>query len=188
MRKDPLDEQRIVEEHAGLVRALVGRTLRLYTRLPGGFDREDLECYGRVGLLHAARTYDDSRGVAFSTYAYKCIQNQIVGALDRAKTSQVECTSLQILIGEDEDTQLEDQIPDDGIDAEEAVLQHDDRERLLAAIRQLDPPYSTIIEKVYFHDVPLSEVARALKMSPHRVQTLHAKALKMLRRRLHSTW
>ena len=85
MPKDPLDEQRIVEQHAGLVRALVGRTLRLYSRLPGSFEREDLECYGRIGLLHAARTYDDTRGVAFSTYAYKCIQNQIVGALDRTR-------------------------------------------------------------------------------------------------------
>jgi RNA polymerase sporulation-specific sigma factor len=189
MPRDPLDEQRIVEEHAGLVRALVGRTLRLYSRLPGSFDRDDLECYGRIGLLHAARTFDDSRGVAFSTYAYKCIQNQIVGALDRARTNEVQCTSLQILIGEDEDTQLEDQFEDpNGIDAEEAVLLMDDRVRLLAAIRQLDPPYSAIIEKVYFHEMPLSEVARELRMSAHRVQTLHAKALKMLRRRLHTIW
>lgn len=188
MPTDPFDEQRIVEEHYGLVRALVGRTLRLYSRLPGGLDKEDLEMLGRIGLLIAARTFDPTRGVAFSTYAYQCIKNQIVGALDRAKTSQIECTSLQILIGEDEDTQLEDQIPDDGVDAEETVLHHDDRRRLLAAIRQLDPPFSTIVENVYYHEMPLSEVARHLRMSPHRVQTMHAKALKMLRRRLHATW
>jgi RNA polymerase sigma factor (sigma-70 family) len=189
MLKELLDEQRIVEEHAGLVRALVGRTLRLYSRLPGGFDREDLECHGRIGLLHAARTYDRNRGVAFSTYAYKCIQNQIIGALDRARSNQVECISMHVQIGEDEDTPLEDQIEDlNGIDAEEAVLQMDDRLRLLEAIRQLDPPYGVIIEKVYFHDMPLSEVARELRMSVHRVQTLHTKALKMLRRRLNACW
>jgi RNA polymerase sporulation-specific sigma factor len=185
---DPEEEQRIVEKHLGLVRALVARTLRLYSRLPGGLDREDLESCGRIGLVVAVRTYDATRGVAFSTYAYKCIQNQIVGALDRARSNQIECVSLQILIGEDEDTQLEDQIEDKGIDAEEAVLQQDDRVRLLTAIRALDSPYCTIVEKVYFQETPITEVAREMRMSAHRVQTLHAKALKILRRRLHATW
>jgi RNA polymerase sporulation-specific sigma factor len=188
MLKDPLDEQRIVEQHAGLVRALVGKTLRLYPRLPGVLEREDLEVHGKIGLVYAARTYDPSRGVAFSTYAYRCIQNQIVGALDRARNNQIECISMDVRIGEDEDTPLEDQIQDEGPDAEETVLQHDDRLRLLEAIRQLDPPYSVIVEKVYFHEMPLTEVARELRMSAHRVQLLHTKALKMLRRRLLAVW
>jgi RNA polymerase sigma factor (sigma-70 family) len=183
-----LDEERIIEQHAGLVRALVAKVLRLYPRLPGVLDREDLESHGRIGLVCAARTYDDMRGVKFSTYAYRCIQNQIVGALNRARNNQIECTSLQTYIGEDEDTQLEDQIQDLGIDAEEAALRQNDHVRLLEAIQQLDPPYSEIVEKLYFHEMSPSEVARELGTSAHRVQLLHTKALKMLRRRLSAIW
>lgn len=184
---DPSEEDRIVEKHAGLVRHIVARTLRIYTRLPGGIDRDDLEMHGKIGLVYAARTYDAAKGFAFSTYAYKCIQNQIIGALDRAKTNEIECTSLQILISDDGDTTLEDQCPDLGEDAEETVLRNDTRRSLLEAIRQLDLPYSAIVEKFYFNEMSLVEVAQELRMSQHRVQLLHSKALKMLRRRLHAT-
>lgn len=188
MSLEPEVEQRIMQENAGLIRYLVNRTLRLYPHLPGGFEREDLECYGRIGLLTAARTYDASRGVAFSTYAYKCIQNQIVSALERARTSEIECTSLQILLGEDGDTPLEDQIPDSNVNAEEAVMHRADREWLLKAIQQLDPQSARIVRSVYYQDMPISEVARMLRLSRHRAHALHAKALKKLRRRLHSEW
>jgi RNA polymerase sigma factor (sigma-70 family) len=192
MSSEP-EVERIVHENAGLIRALVGKTVRLFPRLPGGYEREDLESFGLVGLVQAARTFDPNRGVQFSTYAYRCIENAISGALERANTRQVDCVSLSILIGEDSDTPLEDQIAEDGrlfgvaaLDAEETAIIRAQADELKDAIRLLPTQHAEIIWDVYFHQMPLNEVARKMKLSPQRVQAVHAKALKMLRRRLKS--
>src|SRR5437762_3505626 len=79
---------RIVHENAGLVGTLVNRTLRLFPRLPGGYDRDDLRSLGYLGLLRAAQTFDSARGVAFSTYACRCIENAIARALKRESERQ----------------------------------------------------------------------------------------------------
>lgn len=185
MSSEP-EVERIVHENAGLIRALVGKTVRLFPRLPGGYEREDLESFGYVGLVQAARTFDPNRGVQFSTYAYRCIENAISGALERANTRQVDCVSLSILIGEDSDTPLEDQIADTALDAEETAIIRAQADELKDAIRLLPTQHAEIIWDVYFHQMPLNEVARKMKLSPQRVQAIHARALKMLRRRLKS--
>ena len=46
----------MVRENAGLVGALVSRTLRLFPRLPTGYDRDDVQSLGYLGLLRAAQT------------------------------------------------------------------------------------------------------------------------------------
>jgi RNA polymerase sigma factor for flagellar operon FliA len=184
--QDP-DLEWVVRKHAGLVRKVVNQVVTRYSKLPGGYEREDLEGFGLIGLIDAARTYDANRGVQFSTYAYKCIQNAILGALDKARTNQIDCVSFNETYGEDDDSELMDRIADKNVvDAEDAVIHGADRERLLGAIDQLDPQSATIVKSVYYLDMPLSEVARKLRLSPHRVQLQHAKALKKLRRCLHA--
>jgi len=83
--------ERIVRENTGLVGAFVNRTLRLFPRLPSGYEREDLQSLGYMGLLRAAQTFDPKRGVAFSTYAYRCIETTIAGALRRESDRQIDC-------------------------------------------------------------------------------------------------
>jgi RNA polymerase sporulation-specific sigma factor len=176
-----------VQRHTGLVRKVVNQMSASYSRLPGGYEREDLEGFGWIGLIHALRTYDPGRKAAFSTYAFKCIQNAILGALNKARTNQIDCVSFNQSCSEDDDSELMDRIADKNVvDAEDAVIHGADRERLLAAIDQLDPESATIVKSIYYLDMPLSEVARKLRLSPHRVQLQHAKALKKLRRCLHA--
>ena len=43
-------------------------------------DHEDLVQEGRIGLLHAIKTYDDSRGASFMTWAYYHVRGQIASA------------------------------------------------------------------------------------------------------------
>ena len=42
------------------------------------YDKKDLVSIGNIGLLKAINTYDLSKGFEFSTYAIKCINNEIV--------------------------------------------------------------------------------------------------------------
>ena len=50
-----------VRENEGLVTSLVARTMRLFPKLPSGYDREDLESIGYMGLVRAARYQDMKR-------------------------------------------------------------------------------------------------------------------------------
>jgi RNA polymerase sigma factor for flagellar operon FliA len=70
---------RLVLEHIPLLRHLVGRI-----NLPPGLDRDDLIGWGMIGLLAAADSWDESRGLRFSTYAFPRIRGAILDELRRA--------------------------------------------------------------------------------------------------------
>jgi len=61
-----------------LVRSVVNQML---ARLPAGVDRDDLTSAGVVGLIHAVRQFDDSRGVPFEQYARIRIRGAVLDEL-----------------------------------------------------------------------------------------------------------
>jgi RNA polymerase sporulation-specific sigma factor len=176
--------ERIVHENAGLVGSLVSRTLRLFPRLPSGYDREDLQSIGNVGLLRAAQTYDPARGVAFSTYAYRCIEYAISGELKRASDRQIDCISLSVLLGEDEDNPLEDQIPASNADAAATAFNNCEREILEEALTGLPEPQARVIRSIYFDGDSVTQVAQRYGLSTQAIQNLHLRGLKAMRLRL----
>jgi RNA polymerase sigma factor (sigma-70 family) len=183
--------ERLVRENMGLIRSIVAKTMRTFPHLPSAYDRDDLESLGYIGLVQAAQTFDPERGAQFSTYAYRCIENQISGALTRARNRQVQCISLDVLIGEEEDTPMEEQIFSKSseyqdqamkLDAQTTVIDQESHEALQEAVAKLPSPHDLIIKRMYFDGQALSDVARELRLSSQRVQFLHSRALRMLRR------
>lgn len=68
------EQERLVLENLKLVPYILRRypkseQTKLY--------REDLLSEGYVGLIKAAQAYEAERGLRFSTFAYRCIQNQM---------------------------------------------------------------------------------------------------------------
>lgn len=54
----------------------------------GGLKHQDIEDYmeiGIIGLIKAVDSYDPSKGVKFSTYSFKCIQNELMMEIRRNK-------------------------------------------------------------------------------------------------------
>ena len=47
------------------------------------YDKKDLVSIGIIGLLKAVDTYDISKEIMFSTYAYRCISNEIISFLKK---------------------------------------------------------------------------------------------------------
>jgi RNA polymerase sporulation-specific sigma factor len=178
------DVERIVRENTGLVGMLVNRTLRLFPRLPTGYDREDLQSLGYLGLLRAAKTFDPGRGVAFSTYAYRCIETTIGGALKREADRQIDCISLSLLMNEFDDHPLEDQIPDKGVDAAAEALNSCERELFERAVEGLPEKQARLVRALYFDGDSVVQVAQRWGINAQAVQNLHVKALKALRVRL----
>lgn len=72
------ERRRLIEEHIGLVRYIVGRVA---IRLPDSVEREDLESAGIIGLIKAADRFERARGVKFATYASTLIRGEIMELL-----------------------------------------------------------------------------------------------------------
>lgn len=70
-------EQRVVQ-HQDYVRSLARNIAR---KLPRHVEFEELVALGNVGLLSAARQFEPTRGVAFTTFAYYRIRGAILDGL-----------------------------------------------------------------------------------------------------------
>ena len=59
-------------------------------------DYDDLTSEGIIGLINAVDNYNKDKNIAFSTYAYTCIRNQVLYYLNKTK---IICISLDTKIG-----------------------------------------------------------------------------------------
>ncbi len=78
---DPSDRDALILEHIPLLKHIAGR---MSFDLPGAIDRDDIYGYGMLGLIAAADSWDASRGLKFSTYAYTKIRGAILDELRRS--------------------------------------------------------------------------------------------------------
>lgn len=69
------ERDRLVEQYLPLVRYVVAR---LPVTLPASLDKDDFYSVGVIGLMHAASTYDPTRGASFKTFAYTAIRGAIL--------------------------------------------------------------------------------------------------------------
>lgn len=95
------DIDKVIEDNLGLVYAQLHKFNRAYD--------EDAYSYALEALWNAAKTYDNSQGVAFSTYASVCIYNGIAGYLrEQLRESKKETISLEEPVTDDEEVSLVD--------------------------------------------------------------------------------
>lgn len=115
---------------------LVAHITKKYYAAPG--DQEDLISIGTIGLIKAVDTFDDTRKARFSTYASRCIENEIRMHLRRVKRDP-DAISLQDPIETGRDgaaLQIEDAIPDDAC-MEMDCEQREDAARLRRGVDRL---------------------------------------------------
>lgn len=68
----------LVAEGRALVRSIA---IRIFRNIPVRVDLADLIAYGELGLMEAARDYDEEKGAQFTTFAYYRIQGAIYDGL-----------------------------------------------------------------------------------------------------------
>jgi len=107
-------ENQLVRKHYGLV---VSQALKFV-----GSDKQSLEDYiqvGLIGLLKAIRKYDESRA-KFSTFASKCIKNELINFINRSVKKN---KSVKIIYNSDLLSGLSEKYADN-IDAEAEILSY----------------------------------------------------------------
>ena len=92
-----------------------------------------------IGLCKAAQSYDEEKGCAFSTLAYKCMKNEW-GKLVRKRTQQNPDNLPTFPLTRYEDNESEDRLPELGVEADfaEHVDTMLDTERVLRTLNERD--------------------------------------------------
>lgn len=189
--KKYLEQMAAGDHHAR--QKLIEHNLRLVAHIAKKYyadenDRDDLVSIGTVGLIKAVDSFDPTKGIRLSSYASRCIENEILMFFRSAKKTAQD-VSLNDTIDTDKDgntlTLLDTIATDDHI-LEDIDLRMKVRQLYDAVKTRLSPREREIILLRYglTGQRPLvqREVAKKLNISRSYVSRLEKKALQKLRK------
>lgn len=177
-------------------RALIEHNLRLVAHIARkytvpGCDADDLVSIGAIGLIKAVSTFKPESGATLSTYASRCIENEILMCL-RASHKRRNDVSLEEPVGSDSEGNEVTLMEMLGTDPD-AVIDEVDRRVTLARIRQLVRQKLTERERIVLEMRyglldgecrPQYEVAETLGISRSYVSRIEKKAVQTLEKAL----
>lgn len=179
---------RLVEENLGLIGVALKKSgvLHLLHRV-GGIDDAKQIC--AVTLMKAAKNFDSSRGIKFSTYAVHSIVREIRRHINAGGVIHVPDA---VFMRGDESMKesakrahtTKSLSPDfDALDHTPTRF-FDDNEDVRKAVAKLPYDYRTIIRLSFFEDTPHYEICSLLKIKFGTYRALRLDALRMLRQLL----
>lgn len=189
--KKYLEQMAVGDHHAR--QKLIEHNLRLVAHIAKKYyadenDRDDLVSIGTVGLIKAVDSFDPTKGIRLSSYASRCIENEILMFFRSAK-KMAQDVSLNDPIDTDKDgntlTLLDTIATDDHI-LEDIDLRMKVRQLYDAVKTRLSPREREIVLLRYglTGQRPLvqREIAKKLNISRSYVSRLEKKALQKLRK------
>lgn len=179
--------ERLVNDNRKLVDYMVNRYLKRY--FVGSMERDDLVSWGMMGLVNAARAWDPKRSGSFSTLACRAIERMIIRGVNREWKPDREAASVsldQLIAGnraEGGDDRFVDQLPADE-NVERRMIHTEQEEAVRTALRTLSDEQRTLIERHYFREESVENIARDLGISRQGVYSREKAIFKQLRERL----
>ena len=179
---DPEAEEKLIRHNLRLVAHIANKYKSNFS------DADDLISIGTIGLIKAVRTFNPEKASSFSTYASRCIENEIL-MLFRSEKKLSGDISLESTIGIDKDgndMSLSDILADPTIDLESQTsrkLALEKIEKLANSI--LDKREKFVITHRYglFKKVPMTqkEIADRLGISRSYISRIEKIALKKIK-------
>lgn len=166
---------------------LVAHIVKKYCALPG--DAEDLISIGTIGLIKAVSSFDSTKQVRFSTYASRCIENEIRMHLRRERKAPLTLSMQEPIQTSKDGSHLTvlDVVPDDFLLDEDCECR-EESSRLRAMVQQLTGRERQVILLRYglSSQPPLTQqqVAQLLGISRSYVSRIEKAAVQELRAQL----
>lgn len=176
---------------------LIGHNMRLVAHVVKKYastmEADDLIGVGSLGLIKAINSFNLEKGASLSTYAAKCIENEIL-MLIRANKKHIPVDSLDEHIGLDKDgneLSLVETIPDES----ENLFNRADTTILTEYLDSImknnlsDREYFVIKYRYGFNNTPVytqREVAKMLNISRSYISRIEKKALEIIRKNVNA--
>ena len=150
--------------------------------LNSGEDVEDLAGIARIGMIKAIKSFDPSKGVKFSTYATRCMTNEILMYFRKEKKHKSNISIEQPLYydGEGNEMKLEDLV-DSGDDILGEIVEREEIIRLRQAVEQLSGRDRVIIEEMYFKGKTQKQVSELLGLSQPHISRIEKKIIEKIK-------
>ena len=149
-------------------------------------EKDDLISIGAFGLIKAIDSYNFNTNTKLSTYASRCIENEILMYIRNTKKHK-EVTSLYSSIGEDKDgneIRLYDIIEDKNPSITSTIIAEEQKAKLKNALKVLDERELDIISRRFgFNNKPIEtqkEIAKSMGISRSYVSRIEKRALTKL--------
>lgn len=155
---------------------LIIKSIRRYYNNLSEF--EELVQEGRLEVLLCIENYDVNHQTYFIGYTQAMLRFLY---LNKHKIKRT--TSLNINIGEDEDGELIDLIPDD-FDIEDLIIKEEVRNELYSALDKLTKRQKEVVYYFYFRKMPIQDMADLLGISYRTVVNIKVQSLEKLRKHM----
>lgn len=170
---------------------LVSHVVRKYT-VPG-YTQEDLVSVGTLGLIKAINSFKPSSGTKLTTYAARCIENEVLMLLRASKKQKGEVSLFDSLgtDGEGNDISFADILGTPEGQVEDEVIRRVSMEKVRRAIGKLPRREKTVILMRYGlldgRQYAQHQVAQVLGVSRSYVSRLESRAVSSIREELDRT-
>ena len=164
---------------------LVAHVVRKYT-VPG-LTQDDLVSVGTLGLIKAVNTYKPDVKTPLSTYAARCIENEVLMQLRAAKKrrNDVSLTDPIGMDGEGNDISFQDILGTPGDMVEDAAIRRMNMQQVRAALKKLPQRERAVLEMRYglLGGRPLlqHEVASKMGISRSYISRIETHAIALIR-------
>lgn len=164
---------------------LVAHVVRKYT-VPG-LTQDDLVSVGTLGLIKAVNTYKPDAKTPLSTYAARCIENEVLMQLRaaRKRRNDVSLTDPIGMDGEGNDISFQDILGTPGDMVEDAAIRRMNMQQVRAALKKLPKRERAVLEMRYglLGGRPLlqHEVASKMGISRSYISRIETHAIALIR-------
>lgn len=180
--------QELVDGHMRLVYQIA---VKLFRKLRGNVELDDLVAYGTEGLYAAVDRFDPERGVPFGAFARFRIRGAMIDGVRaiaptplsayRRRVAAMHGDHVHITVDVGPTQSDPARLPFTGISVVELASRAELRRRVLEAMKRLPDNQRTLIERHYFGDADLDEAGAELGYSKSWASRLHARAIDTLR-------
>lgn len=191
--------ERLIHENQGMVYHLAGQTFR---QLPVKHEFEDLVGYGMLGLAEAAKAFQPSKGVKFSTFAFLRIRGAIFDGISETswmtraqyrrhvkrqaaeQSGELDDSSTDVDFGGGNVIALEQEhiedIAEENHSVSSSLALDETKAILIRCVEDLPRREYRLITLVYFDGMSLQDAADRVGISKSWASRVHAKIIKSL--------